>query len=466
MSPRQAESSSRAPRLPLVAALILILGVFGGAVWQAAHWSRSDLRARILQREAEALRSVARYEIERARREGTIPLGEGNEAEAITLALLDTYNLDGALALQVFDGHGEPALSLPQSIPQKPLSGEELRALLGGEPQVAFLARADARNPFRPAASEAESGGPALSIALPFPSDDGYELLAAAKYAMDGTAVQAEFAALDRRLLEQGALSYATGALLIGAIAFFAWWRLEAAHRELRAKTARLERAYGELALAAKTSAVGAIASHLIHGLKNPLAGLRDLVTAGSAAWDEEDRRDAEAAARRMQNLVNEVVEALRVDVDAEGLEAGCAELVDRLKARFAEPAERRGVALDWDDPPEDLSLGAREANLAFLIVSNLLDNAIDATPPGGRVRLAYEGREDRIRLVVTDTGEGIDPKVRPHLFSPASSEKPDGAGIGLAISQQLARHLGGALVLDRSDANGAALALEIPKSP
>jgi len=112
-----------------------------------------------------------------------------------------------------------------------------------------------------------------------------------------------------------------------------------------------------------------------------------------------------------------------------------------------------------------DVVLPARDANIAKLIVSNLLDNAIDAVSPGGEVEARIQALEGKAVFSVIDTGPGFSSAARENLFAPIQSRKSSGAGIGLAICQQLARHLGAKLELVRTSSSGSEVRLSMPIS-
>jgi signal transduction histidine kinase len=111
----------------------------------------------------------------------------------------------------------------------------------------------------------------------------------------------------------------------------------------------------------------------------------------------------------------------------------------------------------------EDGAIPARAANLAGLVLANLLANAIEAAPRHGRVRLEAKRVEGGVEFLVTDSGPGLPPEVREALFRPVRSTKRGGGGVGLAISHRLARHAGGELALVSSDARGAVFRLFVP---
>jgi C4-dicarboxylate-specific signal transduction histidine kinase len=107
--------------------------------------------------------------------------------------------------------------------------------------------------------------------------------------------------------------------------------------------------------------------------------------------------------------------------------------------------------------------LSNHEADLVLLILENLIQNALDATPAGKAVRFAVCAEGDRLVMEVADEGPGLPPEMQARLFTPCASSKKGGSGIGLAISQQLANHLGAGLSLKHSSSKGCAFQLVLP---
>jgi signal transduction histidine kinase len=101
-------------------------------------------------------------------------------------------------------------------------------------------------------------------------------------------------------------------------------------------------------------------------------------------------------------------------------------------------------------------------------VLSNLVRNArqaIMATGKPGEISVAGREDEDEWVISVTDTGPGLPPKAREYLFQPfQGGTRKGGFGLGLAISAELAKGHGGRLVLERSDEQGTAFAIHLPK--
>jgi signal transduction histidine kinase len=307
---------------------------------------------------------------------------------------------------------------------------------------------------------------PLLEVVVPVRNSEGTRSFGIARYWIDGREIAGEFHRLDQSLLTQAGVGYAGGAVLIAALLAWSYRRLTQTHRQLLEKTADLERANQELDFAAKTGALGAISAHLIHGIKNPLAGLEGFVTESAGTEDPGElgaaRRTALETARRLRELVNDVVSVLRDEASGEAdYQVPVAETLQAVQFRATPAAHARGVRIVTEPAPA-ANLPARTANLAGLVLANLVMNAVEASPRGAEVRLKANSESGHIDFVVCDLGAGLPAIVRENLFRPVVSAKPNGGGMGLAISARLARHAGGELSLVRSDATGTVFRLAL----
>ena len=97
--------------------------------------------------------------------------------------------------------------------------------------------------------------------------------------------------------------------------------------------------------------------------------------------------------------------------------------------------------------------------------VLNLLDNALQVTPPGGKVRLEVrlDGREALIR--VSDTGPGMEAEVQARVFEPFFTTRQDGTGLGLAIVRGVAQAHGGRVEVQSQPGEGSAFEMRLPLS-
>jgi signal transduction histidine kinase len=102
-------------------------------------------------------------------------------------------------------------------------------------------------------------------------------------------------------------------------------------------------------------------------------------------------------------------------------------------------------------------------------IVLNLLTNAIKFTPDGGSIAMEYECREGQVFIRVRDDGAGIPQERLQSIFDPfvqlerTASQTGDGVGLGLAISRDLARGMGGDLIAESEVGHGATFIIVLP---
>lgn len=459
--------SSDSRRGLLVPALVMAttVAVFVAVAFSLTLRLRADLREQILRREAEALRSMVGLQQERAADEFK-KYGLGAEPSDWFPLLLETSRLRGVVALRLFDPSARlrDALPMPASaqIPAtdwtRVTAGENFARL---HPRVA----PESLRIGEPAMNTAD-GVPLLEVLVPLRDPARHEFGGVAQYWIDGAPMEQEFAMLDRHLWLRSGLAAAVGAAVVLAALAWAFRRLRTAHRELQARTEDLARANHEFSLAAKTSALGAITAHLIHGLKNPLAGLEGYVSSQPNATDTAEGGEWHAAmetTQRLRTLVNEVVAILREEqTGGPGYKMTSEEILEQAEAKLRPLAKTHSVNLAFrcEDYAE---LPSRRANLVLLVLDNLLRNACEATPSGGRVALSAVSDPHNVVFFVEDEGPGLATAVKDRLFEPVTSTKPGGGGIGLVISHHLAQHAGGRLELLRSNDRGCRFRLTVP---
>ena len=444
------------------------LGAFFALFAVVSFRLRSEIREQIIARDAEVLYSVALMRLSGTDDEGLFDPWIETEGDVLDV-VLETSKLRDVLGVRLFDWDGRLRDAIPTTFVQGDLSQDDLESIKLLQPISRYHEAAQLSAFFiDPSARAHNATFPLLEVIIPLHRNAfdffGEDFAGVGQYLIDGRTVEAEFEQLDDELAL--ALSLLGGGSVVFAV-FLIWtiYRLENANKLLNRRRRELMQANQELTMAAKSSAIGAVTAHLIHGLKNPLSGLEQFVTnrdsSGDGSGDDEWQVAAEST-RRMQNMITEIVDVLRDENMTSGFTYTLEEVAQLVRERAAPIAEDAGVVWETGEPPSH-QIDSRCGNILILILMNLVRNAIESTPPGKRVWLHMQPIGDRIEIVVGDQGSGIPESVRSDLFNPVRSTKEGGSGIGLAISQQLSRHIEADLALVRSDERGTEFAICLP---
>ena len=448
----------RSRRLALLVS-VLALAVLAGVVLLATLQTRQRIREQIAGRDGEVLYAVALLNYAEDAEEGLAGTAL-NSGDQLTIAVKGSQLRD-VLGVRLFDSEGRFVESFPPYVTETGLPESILPALRSLRPVSRYYPKAPLAALFY-SDDDAPSGDlPLLEVCVPLHADNG-PLAGIAQFLVAGHSIRAEYARLDRHLAVQATLAFAAGGTILAFALGWAFRRLRRSQQLLTERTENLVRANQELAVAAKTSALGAVAAHLIHGLKNPLAGLQSFVAArgGGSAGDATTEWDqAVASTRRMQSLINQVVGVLREEQAGTAYEVTLAELEQLVRNRVQPLAREAGVNFATLIQTE-AALPNLAANLVALVLINLAENAVQASPRGKSVTLAVRREDGRLQFEVRDEGSGF-PADTP-LFTPCVSTKDGGTGIGLALCKQLANHLGAELELATSTANGCVFTLKL----
>lgn len=463
--PTRSKTDTRRARLPWLPAGVIVF-VFGLAILLVTQGIRDDIRAQIISRDADVLHATVMLQF----RQLAEQLGDDvREPATLALVLLESTELRGVVAARLFETNGAIHTSWPIHVTDGKVDPGDLLAVLRSQPVPRFhpARRHDEVFLELPGEMPPDTTFPLLEVCVPMQAAPDAEVAGVAQFLLEGAGIAREFAALDRNLFARGAGVFIAGAVLILALMRWALVHLQRANDRLADRTRDLLRANEELALAARTSAVGSVAAHLIHGLKSPLSGLHQFVNgkqqrADAATTDPSMWEAAAASTRRMQQMVGEVVRVLREEQNGEAYELDLADIEELIRQRVSPLARETGVNFQISRNVT-AELDNRQANLLVLILSNLIHNALQATPAGGLVTLVIGDHRAGLEFRVVDQGTGVPDAVRERLFTPCNSAREGGTGIGLVISRQLANHLGARLELESTSSRGSVFVLRLP---
>lgn len=198
-------------------------------------------------------------------------------------------------------------------------------------------------------------------------------------------------------------------------------------------------------------------AADVAHEIKNPLASLRSAV--GSLRMvKRDDHREKllnviEHDVRRLDRLVSDISNASRLDaelVKEEEEQFNLVAMISNLTQYLGEDAKGKGIDFISDLPGKPIEIMGLEARLAQVFV-NLITNAISFCEDGDAIRVWVRKRQNRVLVVVEDTGPGIPDQALNKIFNRFYSERPhedfgNNSGLGLAISKQIVEAHGGVI--------------------
>ena len=216
------------------------------------------------------------------------------------------------------------------------------------------------------------------------------------------------------------------------------------------------------------------LVSDVAHELRTPLSNIQGHIEAMQDGLLEPDADNLETVHLQALHL-NRLVDDLRLLAQSEAQElrldlspASVSEIVQRVTTSFRARAEAEEVRLEAAIE-EALPTVTVDRVRIEQVLTNLVDNAIRHTPPGGRVAVAASQAAGSIRVEVTDTGPGIPSEALPHVFDrlyrvdPSRDRGTGGSGLGLTIARQLVEAHGGAMRAESVEGMGSSFGFDLP---
>ena len=219
-----------------------------------------------------------------------------------------------------------------------------------------------------------------------------------------------------------------------------------------------------------KLALAGQMAASIAHEINNPLEAVTNLLyLINTRSTDDETRQYCTLAQRELTRVTEISGQTLRFYRKSnKPAETDVAELLESLLQLFHPKVRRRSIQLECKFPR-----GAKV--LAFpnelrQLFANLISNAIDATPPGGRIRIVARAghawrdhQQTGARVLVADTGSGIPDNIRQSIFEPFVTTKGDaGTGLGLWVCDDIVKRHGGSLHLKSRTAHNSGTVFSI----
>ncbi|MEW6286157.1 MAG: ATP-binding protein [Chloroflexota bacterium] len=212
------------------------------------------------------------------------------------------------------------------------------------------------------------------------------------------------------------------------------------------------------------------------HELRTPLTAIKGSMEGlmdGVLPAEDDTFQQIHAEAERLNRLVDDLQELSRVEAGAYPLDIrplDVASLVQTVTKRLALHAQSKRISLDLDLTPDLPPLLADE-DRTVQVLTNLVSNAIQYTPEGGRVSISAKRINHEVQISVRDTGIGIPPEHLPHIFDrfyrvdkSRSRQAGGGSGIGLTIARALVEAQGGRIwVESNGEGTGSTFHFTLP---
>jgi len=139
--------------------------------------------------------------------------------------------------------------------------------------------------------------------------------------------------------------------------------------------------------------------------------------------------------------------------------------IIARVFDLLASQAQKKSIEIDWL-MPQNTAIIECDQELLVQVFLNLILNAIQIVPAGGRIRVRTEGSNgESVKITVEDNGPGIPPENCARLFDPFFTTREGGIGLGLTVTQQIICIHGGHLAAGKSELGGACFTLVLPFS-
>ncbi|MCK5319524.1 MAG: PAS domain S-box protein, partial [Anaerolineales bacterium] len=231
-------------------------------------------------------------------------------------------------------------------------------------------------------------------------------------------------------------------------------------------RTQELSEANERLLRREKLAVLGQLAGGVGHELRNPLGVISNAVyflRSTLAGADEKTVEYLDILTEEVQ-IANEIISDLLdmgrsrpPEQDVFTISSAMANVLDKVLSP-------ENVEVSWDVPDNEPAVYVDEGQIS-IVFRNLVENAFQAMPEGGKLKLEVVSEKDRVLLRVADSGIGISEENMKKIFEPLYTTKPRGMGLGLAISKNLVEANGGQIKVESSEGSGTTFTVALPVS-
>ncbi len=249
--------------------------------------------------------------------------------------------------------------------------------------------------------------------------------------------------------------------------------RMQEAHSQLQGEVVRLrcelQQKNEELDRKSRLAALGEMAAGMAHEIRNPLGGVQ--LYASLLERDLEKQPDQlqwvrkiSSGVRHLNQIVSDIL-AFTQDQNCTKTSIGLAGLLAEVLDYVRPQVQNNKIQVQAECSPADMIIRA-DINMLRREMLNLALNGIEAAGVDGQLQIFGDVPEDKnytARIVVADSGPGIEAEVMPKMFNPFFTTKDQGIGLGLAIVHRLMESQGGVVRVANGPGGGAVFTLLLP---
>jgi len=217
-----------------------------------------------------------------------------------------------------------------------------------------------------------------------------------------------------------------------------------------------------------KLTTLGMLAAEIAHEIRNPLTVIKLLFDSLDLEFSLDDarQRDVEVIGEKLDHLEEIVGRVLNFGRNRDGLHARYdlnALLEDTLRL-VRHKLQQQKIGLEYTPHTAPIFVDVHKGQIQQVAL-NLILNAVQAMPDGGRIYISTQAEPDMAAFTVQDSGPGIPKAIQSSIFESFLTNRADGTGLGLSISKRIMRGHRGNIELIQSDQNGSCFRAWLPVS-